>query len=75
MLRMFTRTFKMTSIVRSSLGCGTVSFVFERCIKNVINDLIDVIFVPKGFEVLSDVLKEVIFRESIDKNVNNARMI
>ena len=69
------RTCKMTSIVRSSLGCGTVSFVFERCIKNVINDLIDIIFVPKGFEVLSDVLKEVIFRESIDKNVNNARMI
>ena len=56
----------MTSIVRSSLGCGTVSFVFERCIKNVINDLIDVIFVPKGFEVLTKVLKEVI-SESIDK--------
>ena len=53
----------MTSIVRSSLGCGTVSFVFERCIKNVINDLIDVIFVPKGFEVLTNVLKEVIFRK------------
>ena len=61
----------MTSIVRSSLGCGTVSFVFERCIKNVINDLIDVIFVCKGFEVLSNVLKEVI-SESIDKNVTNA---
>ena len=61
----------MTSIVRSSLGCGTVSFVFERCIKNVINDLIDIIFVPKGFEVLSNVLKEVI-SESIDKNVTNA---
>ena len=56
----------MTSIVRSSLGCGTVSFVFERCIKIIINDLIDVIFVPKGFEVLSYVLKEVI-SESIDK--------
>ena len=61
----------MMSIVRSSLGCGTVSFVFERCIKNVINDLIDVIFVPKGFEVLTKVLKEVI-SESIDKNVTNA---
>ena len=73
-LRTFARTWKMTSIVRSSLGCGTVSFVFERCIKNVINDLIDVIFVPKGFEVLTKVLKEVI-SESIDKNVNNARMI
>ena len=62
----------MTSIVRSSLGCGTVSFVFERCIKNVINDLIDVIFVPKGFEVLSYVLKEVIFQKVL-KNVTNAK--
>ena len=53
----------MTSIVRSSLGCGTVSFVFEKCIKIIINDLIDIIFVPKGFEVLTKVLKEVIFRK------------
>ena len=56
----------MTSIVRSSLGCGTVSFVFEKIYKNVINDLIDIVFVCKGFEVHSTVLKEVI-SESIDK--------
>ena len=56
----------MTSIVRSSLGCGTVSLYSKDVLKNIINDLIDIIFVPKGFEVHSTVLKEVI-SESIDK--------
>ena len=45
--------------------------MFEKIYKNVINDLIDIVFVYKGFEVLSNVLKEVI-SESIDKNVTNA---
>ena len=45
--------------------------MFEKIYKNVINDLIDIVFVCKGFEVLSNVLKEVI-SESIDKNVTNA---
>ena len=60
--------------VRLSSGFGTVSFVFEEWIKVIINDLIDVIFVCKGFEVIMNVLKEVI-SESTDKNVSNAKMI
>ena len=50
-------------------------FCIERdVIKNAIDDLIDAIFICKGFEVYSDVLKEVI-SESIAKIVLNAMTI
>ena len=56
------------SIIARMWNC---KFVLKDVFENIPNDLIDTVFVCKGFEVLSNVLKEVI-SESIDKNVTNA---